>query len=126
MKRWAGLRHGRVTAALVPCPLLSPAVREAKGSGALAGRTDRAVYSCYERKPLKSRASREMAEGAQDGGHETLSLYRRGNRAQAEATGSEEAEQIFCLLTVRGSRGSEKEALGREEGFGGCQVQRRL
>ena len=40
VKRWAGLRHGRVTVALVTCPCLSLAVREAKGSEVLAGRTD--------------------------------------------------------------------------------------
>ena len=67
---------------------------------------------------MKSRAAREIAEGAQDGGHEILFLYRRENRAQAAVTGSEEAEQILCLLTVQGGPGSEKEGWGREDGAG--------
>ena len=68
---------------------------------------------------MKSRASREIAEGAQDGGREILFVYRQENRAQAEVTASEEAEETLCLLTVRGSPGSEKEVPGREEGVGG-------
>ena len=68
---------------------------------------------------MKSQASREIAEGAQDGGREILFVYRRENRAQAEVTGSEEAEETLCLLTVQGSPGSEKEVPVREEEVGG-------
>lgn len=67
---------------------------------------------------MKSWASREIAEGAQDGGREILFLYRRENQAQAAVTGSEEAEQILCLLTVQGGPGSEKEGWGQEDGVG--------